>query len=103
MKQSEHDSAIRAISALYADEGQVNKNIAILEEVKPRMENSAVLHELLGNLYKKVGDTDKAEIAYTKWLQIRQKTLNRQQSTLHSALLISNFRYLFLKPAWSLH
>ena len=81
LKQSEHDSAIRAISALYADEGQVNKNIAILEEVKPRMENSAVLHELLGNLYKKVGDTDKAELAYTKWLQIRQKTLNRQQST----------------------
>ena len=22
---------------------------------------------------------------------------------LHSALLISDFRYLFLKPAWSLH
>jgi hypothetical protein len=24
-------------------------------------------------------------------------------STLHSALLISDFRYLFLKPVWSLH
>ena len=81
LTQRVHDSAIRAISALYADEGQVNKNIAILEEIKPRMENSAVLHELLGNLYKKVGDTDKAEIAYAKWLQIRQKALNRQQST----------------------
>ena len=81
LKQSEHDSAISAISALHADEGQVNKNIAILEEIKPRMENSAVLHELLGNLYKKVGDTDKAEIAYAKWLQIRQKALNNEQST----------------------
>ena len=79
LTQRVHDSAIRAISALYADEGQVNKNIAILEEIKPRMENSAVLHELLGNLYKKVGDTDKAEIAYAKWLQIRQKALNNSQ------------------------
>ena len=81
LKQSEHDSAIRAISALYADEGQENKRIAFLEEIKPTMDESAVLHELLGDLYKKVGDTDKAEIAYAKWLQIRQKALNRQQST----------------------
>ncbi len=81
LKQSEHDLAISAISALYADEGQENKRIAFLEEIKPRMENSAVLHELLGNLYKKVGDSEKAELAYTNWLQIRQKALNSEQST----------------------
>ncbi len=81
LKQSEHDSAMRAISALYADEGQENKRIAFLEEIKPTMDESAVLHKLLGDFYKKVGDTDKAEIAYAKWLQIRQKALNRQQST----------------------
>ena len=81
LKQSEHDSAMRAIFALYADEGQENKRIAFLEEIKPTMDESAVLHKLLGDLYKKVGDTDKAEIAYAKWLQIRQKALNRQQST----------------------
>ena len=81
LKQSEHDSAIRAISALYADEGQENKRIAFLEEIKPTMDNSAVLHELLGDLYKKAGDSEKAELAYTKWLQIRQKALNSEQST----------------------
>ena len=61
--------------------GKENKRIAFLEEIKPTMDESAVLHKLLGDLYKKVGDTDKAEIAYAKWLQIRQKALNRQQST----------------------
>ena len=81
LKQSEHDSAISTISALYANEGQENKHIAFLEEIKPTMDESAVLHELLGDLYKKVGDTDKAEIAYAKWLQIRQKALNSEQST----------------------
>ncbi len=80
LAQSNHNSAIRAISELYAGEGQENKRIAILEEMKPKMDQSAVLHELLGDLYKKVGDTDKAELAYDKWLQIRQKALNRIQS-----------------------
>ena len=81
LKQSEHDSAIRAIAALYVDKGQENESIAFLEEIKPIMDESAVLHELLGDHYKKVGDSEKAELAYTKWLQIRQKALNNEQST----------------------
>ncbi|MDE0635289.1 MAG: tetratricopeptide repeat protein [Candidatus Poribacteria bacterium] len=83
LKQSEHDSAIRAIIQLYADEGQENKQIAFLEEIRQKlakMDDSAVLHELLGDLYKKVGDSEKAELAYAKWLQIRQKALNSAQS-----------------------
>ena len=75
-----HESAVRAIAGFYADEGQEDKRIAILEEFKPKMDQSAVLHELLGDLYKKVGDSEKAELAYEKWLQIRQKALNSAQS-----------------------
>ena len=83
LTQDEHDSAIRAIIELYANEGQENKHIAILEEIReklPKMDKSAVLHELLGDLYKKVGDSKKAELAYDKWLQIRQKALISAQS-----------------------
>ena len=80
LKQSEHDSAISAISALYADEGQENKRIAFLEEIKPTMDNSAVLHELLGDLYKKVGAPEKAELANAKWVKIRQKEVNKQSA-----------------------
>ena len=78
-----HESAARAIIGFYADGGQENKQIAILEEIRqkmPKMEKSAVLHELLGNLYKKVGATDKAELTYDMWLEIRQKELNSAQS-----------------------
>ncbi len=81
LTQDNHNSSIRAISELYADEGQENKLIAILEEVRQKlakMEESAVLHELLGDLYSKTGDSDKAELANAKWLKIRQKEVNRQ-------------------------
>ena len=84
LKQNEHDSAIRAIIGLYNGEGQEDKHIAILEEIRqkfPTMNNSAVLHELLGDLYKKTDDSDKAELAYDKWLKIRQKAVNRAQNT----------------------
>ena len=83
LSQSDHDAAIRAIIGLYADEGQENKQIAILEEIRqklPKMDKSAVLHELLGDLYKKIDDSEKAVSAYDKWLEIRQKELYSVQS-----------------------
>ncbi len=75
LSKGNHESAIRAISRLYA-EGQQTKRIAILEEVKPKLDNSAILHELLGDIYQEIGDSERADLAYAKWLQIRQKALN---------------------------
>ncbi len=83
LSQSDHDAAIRAIIGLYADEGQENKQTAILEEIRqklPKMDKSAVLHEQLGDLYKKIDDSDKAASAYDKWLEIRQKELYSVQN-----------------------
>ncbi len=84
LKQNEYDSAVRAIIGLYDGEGQEDKHIAILEEIHqkfPKMDNSAVLHELLGDIYTKTGDPDKAELAYDQWLKIRQKAVNSAQNT----------------------
>ena len=78
--QTTHEALIRAISDLYSDEGQEDKLIAILEEVKPKMQVSIVLHELLGDLYKKTGDFEKAEIANTKWLKLREQDVNIQDA-----------------------
>ncbi len=80
LSQGNHNSAIRAISELYAGEEQADKRIAILEEIKPKMEGSVVLHELLGDLYKKAGSPEKAELANAKWLKIRQKEVNKQSA-----------------------
>ena len=78
LSQGNHNSLIRAIYELYADEGQEDKSIAILEDIKPKMEESVVLHKLLGDLYHKTGDSKKAELANAKWLKIRQQGVNKQ-------------------------
>ncbi len=83
LTQDDYETALLAIIKLYDGEGQENKHIAILEEIRQesvKMENSAVLHELLGDLYKTIGESDNAERAYDKWLQIRKKALSGEQS-----------------------
>jgi tetratricopeptide (TPR) repeat protein len=80
LKAHEHDSVLRSIWELYADHGQQDKGIAILEELKSELETSLVLHELLGNAYKAAGDSEKADAAYTEWLAIRQKSVHRQRA-----------------------
>ncbi len=80
LTQARHDSLIRAIYELYADEGQEHKLVAILEEVEPKMQESVVLHELLGDLYNKTGDSEKAELAYGEWLQMREKEEDLQSA-----------------------
>ncbi len=79
-KQSSRDSLIRAMSDLYLDVGKEDKLIAILEEVKPKMQKSEVLYELLGDLYSKTDNPEKAEIAYTEWLKIRLSKENIQSA-----------------------
>ena len=44
------------------------------------MQESVVLHEILGDLYNKTGDSDKAEIVNAKWLKLRQKEVNIQSA-----------------------
>lgn len=80
LKQYEYDSAIMAISNLYSDESQADKRRALLKEIKPKMENSATLHILLGDLYKKADVTEKAEQHYAEWLKIRERELNNEQA-----------------------
>ena len=79
LEQGEYDAAVKAILNLYTDAEQEDKHIAFLEELKPKMENSATLHELLGDAYKKVGDTEKAKIAYNRWIKLRQREINREE------------------------
>ena len=81
LTQSQHDDAIQAIWTFYANKKNQDRGIAILEELRQKMENSAVLHELLGDTYKKSGDSEKAENAYAQWLEIRQRQVNQQGSS----------------------
>ena len=77
--QGEHEAALKAMLDLYTDDAQADKQIALLEELKSKMEKSAVLHELLGDTYTKTGDTEKAEIAYAEWAKLRNTEVNKRQ------------------------
>ena len=78
LTQREHDDAIQAIWAIYANKENQDKGIAILEELRKKMENSAVLYGLLGDAYEKADEPKKAEIAYTQWLKLWQRQVNLQ-------------------------
>ena len=83
LEQREYDGALRGIWKLYADKDQEDQGIAVLEELKPiftkKGRKNVVLFELLGDAYKEADDAEKAEQAYTMWLEIRQKEVNREQ------------------------
>ena len=79
LTQNEHEAAIKAILNLYPDDKHAEKHIALLEELKSKMEKSAVLHELLADTYTKTGDTEKAEIVYAEWAKIRNNEVNKSQ------------------------
>ena len=82
LTQREHEAAVKAILDLYPDDEQVEKHIALLEELKSKMVNSAVLYVLLGDAYTKTGDAEKAEIAYVEWAEIRNREVNKRQRAL---------------------
>ena len=87
LSRNEYNTVLRDLSKLYIDKGQEEKLISFLQELKPKMEWSSVLHELLGDSYTKVGDSEKAELAYTQWLAIRQNQGNSPKQP-------SDYRYL---------
>ncbi len=80
LSQSNHESAVRAIASLYSEDGQEEKRIAILEEFRPRMESRAFMHQMMAETYKKLEDTEKSKLAFDRWIQIREKEMNRTTS-----------------------
>lgn len=81
LSQSNHTSAINDILELYPDEGQEEKHINILEEYKSIVDKSGSLQVKLADLYKNAGESEKAELAYTNWVRIREKEVSKQSSS----------------------
>lgn len=77
LTQYEHDNVIEALKKLYNLRDAKAEFIKLLEELKPRMENSAILHELLGDAYMDGGEEEKAQIAYRQWLKIQTRNVDQ--------------------------
>lgn len=77
LTQYEYYNVIAALMKLYNLREANDEFIKLLEELKPKMEDSAILHELLGDAYMDAGEEEKAQLAYREWLKIQTRTIDQ--------------------------
>lgn len=82
LKQTEHDTAVKNILALYKGQEYAEKRLTLLKELGPKTTNSPFIQKSLGDAYVESGDTEKAAIAYRKWLEI-QKNQPKTEDHIH--------------------
>lgn len=76
-EEFEREAVLRLLWGLYEDEERKGERVAVFEELASQVEESATVYELLGDAYKAVEDQEKASIAYTQWIEFRQKEIDR--------------------------
>ena len=76
LTQSEHNDAIHALRKLYNRRGAEDEFIMLLEELRPKMEGSSILHKLLGDTYIDAGEEQKAKLAYSQWIEISKREVD---------------------------
>lgn len=76
LSEYEQDVVITELQKLFNLRNANETFIKLLEELKPKIEGSAILHELLGDAYMESGEKEKAQIAYRQWLRIQQRDVD---------------------------
>lgn len=81
LRPSEHGDALKSLWKYYNESGREKAFIELLEKLKANVEENAVLYELLGDAYTKIGDKQKAEDAYSQWISLeKDKVLMQNQA-----------------------
>ena len=73
----ERNSALHLLWRLFEDEEQKNERVTLFEELAAKIEENATVYQLLGDAHKAVENQEKASIAYTQWIEFRQKEIDR--------------------------
>ena len=73
----EREAALRLLWGVYENEERKDERVTVFEELASQIGESATVYELLGDAYKAVEDQEKASIAYTQWIEFRQKEIDR--------------------------
>lgn len=73
----ERNSALHLLWGLFEDEERKNERVALFEELASQIKEDATVYQLLGDAYKAVENQEKAGIAYTQWIEFRQKEIDR--------------------------
>ena len=77
----ERDATLRSLWGLYDDDERKSERVAIFEKLAPQIEEKTTLYELLGDAYKAVNNKEKANAAYTQWVEFRQGEIDGQEHT----------------------
>ena len=75
---------------LYRSQGRTAEGIGSLEALAAQLADSPTLQEVLGDAYKETGDPEKADAAYTQWVERRQIEIDRQGRSWGYFVLVSN-------------
>ena len=76
-EKSERDGILHLLWGLFEGEEEESKRVTFFEELASQIEESATMYQLLGDAYKAVENREKADIAYTQWVEFRQKEIDR--------------------------
>ena len=76
-EEFEREAVLRLLWGVYEDEKQKSERVAVFEELASQIGENATVCELLGDAYKAVENQEKASVAYTQWVEFRQKEIDR--------------------------
>ena len=76
-EESERGATLHLLWGIYGDEDRKSERVTVFEELASQIGESATVYELLGDAYKAVENQEKASIAYTQWVEFRQKEIDR--------------------------
>ena len=85
----ERNAALPALWDIYKAQERTAEGIATLELLASQMEDNPTLHEGLGDAYTEIGNSEKAEAAYTQWIAFREKNLEGDEQWWKATLLVS--------------
>lgn len=75
----ERNAALPLLWGIYTTEDRAAEGLATLEALVTKLANNSTLYEVLGDAYKETGDLEKANTAYTRWIELSQRELERQE------------------------
>ncbi len=73
----ERNSALHVLWGLFEDGERKSERVTLFEELAAQIEEDATVYQLLGDAYQAVENQEKADIAYTQWVEFRQKEIDR--------------------------
>ena len=73
----ERDSSLHLLWELFEDEDRKSERVTLFEELASQIKENTTVYQLLGDAYKAVENEEKAGIAYTQWIEFRQKEIDR--------------------------